>query len=165
MASIFLFTPATTALAVLLAGAAATLPVQAQVAPPDASQAQAASAGPPATSAAPAAPASAKTPDFPADAQALSASELDARLRGKVYTAKLANGMHWRGDYKASGYVFVNLSNNAKDTGTWRTEDSKVCVDYRGAFRSGCTEMRAGAQQALYARNSTTGVVTVMTPE
>ena len=103
--------------------------------------------------------------DFPADAQELSASALDAHLRGKVYTATLANGMRWRGDYKASGYVFVNLSNNAKDSGTWRTEEGKVCVDYRGSFRSGCTQVRSGAQQVLYARNSATGVVTVMTPE
>ena len=155
MASFRFCTPAATAFALLLTGAAASLPVQAQGTPPPSSEA----GGVAATAAAPAAQ------DFPADAQELSASALDAHLRGKVYTATLANGMRWRGDYKASGYVFVNLSNNAKDSGTWRTEEGKVCVDYRGSFRSGCTQVRSGAQQVLYARNSATGVVTVMTPE
>ena len=102
--------------------------------------------------------------DFPTDAQELSASELDTRLRGKVYTATLANGMGWRGDYKASGYVFVNTTSGGSDTGKWRTEDGKVCVEYRGRMRSGCTEVRGGAQ-ALYAKSSTTGVVTVLQPD
>lgn len=102
--------------------------------------------------------------DFPADAQPLSASELDARLRGKVYTATLFNGVGWRGDYKASGYVFVNTTSGGSDSGKWRTEDGKVCVEYRGRMRSGCTEIRGGAQ-ALYAKSSTTGVVTVLQPD
>lgn len=161
MASFRFCTPAATAFALLLSGAAASLPVQAQGTPPPSSEA----GGVAATAAAAAAPAAPAAQDFPADAQELSASALDAHLRGKVYTATLANGMRWRGDYKASGYVFVNLSNNAKDSGTWRTEEGKVCVDYRGSFRSGCTQVRSGAQQVLYARNSATGVVTVMTPE
>lgn len=102
--------------------------------------------------------------DFPAQAQTLSASELDARLRGKVYTATLASGVGWRADYKASGYVFVNTTNGVSDTGKWRTEDGKVCVEYRGRMRSACNEVRA-IGQALYAKNSATGVVTVLQPE
>lgn len=102
--------------------------------------------------------------DFPPEAQQLSASELDARLRGKVYTATLANGVGWRGDYKSSGYVFVNTTSGGSDTGTWRTEDGKVCVEYRGRMRSGCTEIRGGAQ-ALYAKSGATGMVTVLQPD
>lgn len=71
-----------TAVAALLVCAAAPLPVLAQ--------AEASAA-----------------PDFPTGAQLLSASELDARLRGKVYTAALDNGASWRGEYKDSGYVFL----------------------------------------------------------
>ena len=102
--------------------------------------------------------------DFPAEAQLLSASELDARLRGKVYKTTLANGMGWRADYRASGYVFVNTTYGGSDTGQWRTEDGKVCVEYRGRMRSGCTEVRAAAQ-ALYAKNRTTGEVAVLQPD
>lgn len=136
----------------------APLQVQAQAAPASAPTAQA-----PAPEPAAAAPAAAGQ-DFPPDAQPLSASELDARLRGKVYTATLVSGVRWRADYKASGYVFVNTSSGGQDTGTWRTEDGKVCVEYRGRMRSGCTEMRGGAQ-ALYAKSSSTGVVTVLHPD
>lgn len=130
---------------------AAPLPALAQTSP----------VSPPATDAA--SPASAGQ-DFPPDAQPLSASELDARLRGKVYTATLVSGVRWRADYKASGYVFVNTSSGGQDTGTWRTEDGKVCVEYRGRMRSGCTEVRGGAQ-ALYAKSSSTGVVTTLHPD
>ena len=108
--------------------------------------------------------ASAAGQEFPADAQMLSASELDARLRGKVYTATLPNGASWRGAYKDSGYLFVNMSSGGSDSGKWRTEDGKVCVEYKGRMRSGCTEVRAVAQ-ALHAKNATTGVITVLQPD
>ena len=174
MASFLSSTPAATAWAVLLASAAATLPVQAQQAPPATTEAAAGATAGAATAPQATEPVAAATPsnsatsaaqDFPADAQVLSASELDARLRGKVYTATLANGLRWRGDYKASGYVFFNMGNDGKWSGAWRTEDGKVCVDYRGPARTSCNEMRSGAQQVLYARSSTTGRVAVMVPE
>lgn len=111
-----------------------------------------------------AAPASSAEQDFPADAQLLSASELDARLRGKNYAAKLANGMDWRGQYKDSGYVFVNISSGLNDSGKWRTEDGKICVEYRGRLTSGCSEVRA-VGPALHAKNTTTGVITVLQPD
>lgn len=149
-------TPLTRVAAVaLLAWAAAPLPAQAQSAPASAPAAQA-----PAPASADAATADQQ---FPADAQVLSAAELDARLRGKVYTATLSNGVGWRADYKASGYVFVNTTSGVSDTGQWRTEDGQVCVQYRGRMRSGCTEMRGGAQM-LYAKSSATGTVTVLRP-
>ena len=144
-------TPGNTLALSLLLACAAPLPAFAQTAPaatPTTEAASTASTG----------------QDFPADAQPLSATEMDARLRGKVYTATLANGMGWRGDYKASGYVFVNTTSGGSDTGKWRTEDGKVCVEYRGRMRSGCTEVRGGAQ-VLYAKSSTTGVVTVLQPD
>ena len=174
MASFLSSTPAAKAWAVLLASAAATLPVQAQQAPPATTEAAAGATAGAATAPQATEPVAAATPsnsatsaaqDFPADAQVLSASELDARLRGKVYTATLANGLRWRGDYKASGYVFFNMGNDGKWSGAWRTEDGKVCVDYRGPARTSCTEMRSGAQQVLYARSSTTARVAVMVPE
>ena len=111
-----------------------------------------------------AAPASSADQDFPADAQVLSASELDARLRGKTYAAKLANGMGWRGEYKDSGYIFVNISSGLNDSGKWRTEDGKICVEYRGRLTSGCSEVRA-VGPALHAKNATTGVITVFQPD
>lgn len=120
----------------------------------------------PAPEPAPAAPTAAPAPagmDFPADAQPLSASELDARLRGRVYSTTLPNGAGWRADYKTSGYVFVNTTSGGSDTGQWRIEEGKVCVEYRGRFRSGCTEMRA-SPDGLYAKSHATGEVFKLTP-
>lgn len=144
-----------TAVAALMA-LAAPLPALSQAAP--------ATAPAPEAAAAAAAPASSTGQDFPADAQALSASELDARLRGKTYTAKLASGLGWRGQYKDSGYIFVNISSGLNDSGKWRTEDGKVCVEYRGRLTSGCSEVRA-VGTALHAKNATTGVITVLQPD
>ena len=98
---------------------------------------------------------------YPEEAQPLTASQLDERLRGHVFTATLADGTGWRIDYKASGYAFANISNGASDSGKWRTEDSKMCIDYRGRFPAGCSEIRASAQ-ALYLKRDSTGEIVTL---
>lgn len=96
---------------------------------------------------------------FPADAQELTAAALDERVRGNLFTATLPDGIGWRVDYKASGYVFVDVSNGARDSGKWRTEDGKICTDYRGRFPSGCSEMRGGPSGTLYLKRNSTGEI------
>lgn len=98
---------------------------------------------------------------FPEDAQLLTASQLDERLRGHVFTATLADGTGWRLDYKATGYAFANISNGASDSGKWRAEDGKMCIDYRGRFPAGCSEIRASAQ-ALYLKRGSTGEIVTL---
>lgn len=99
--------------------------------------------------------------EFPANALALNKQELDARLRGQVYVGATSSGIGWRVDYKDSGYMFVDMDNGASDSGTWRTEDGKVCVEYRKAFPSGCSEVR-GSADALYSKRDDGKIVTVM---
>lgn len=99
--------------------------------------------------------------EFPADALALSSKAIDERLRGQVFTGATATGITWRAEYKDSGYVFVNLANGARDSGTWRAEEGRVCIEYRGTFPSGCSELRANSE-ALYAKRDNATAVLVM---
>lgn len=100
--------------------------------------------------------------EFPSDAEELSAAALDERLRGNAFTTSLPDGISWRLDYKSSGYVFVDVSNGARDTGKWRTEDGKVCVEYRARFPSGCSEMRGGPAGTLYLKRNSTGEIVTL---
>lgn len=99
--------------------------------------------------------------EFPANALALSAADIDERLRGQTYTGTTATGVPWRADYKASGYVFVDMANGARDSGAWRAEEGRVCVEYRGRFPSGCTELRA-SPDTLYGKRENASDVTRM---
>ena len=95
--------------------------------------------------------------EFPADATALAPQELQQRLDGKVYTAKLVDGTGWRLDYRGP-YVFVNVSTGASDKGRWRVEGSRLCTEYE-RFPSGCVEMRASGTRVYLKRPSTGEVV------
>lgn len=97
--------------------------------------------------------------DYPAGAQAPNAGQLAERLGGQLFTAKLANGVTWRMDYQSSGYLFVNVSTGQRDTAKWRTEDGRVCLEFRGAFPSGCTDYRISGDTLYLKRNSTGEVV------
>ena len=80
--------------------------------------------------------------EFPADAQTPDAKALAGRLGERVFNIKAPNGMGWRMDIKSSGYLFVDISNGWRDNGAWRTEDGKLCVEYRGNFPNGCNDVR-----------------------
>ena len=97
--------------------------------------------------------------EFPADAQILPPQELQQRLDGKIYTARLMDGTGWRLDYRGQ-YLFVNVSTGASDKGKWRVEGSQMCTEY-ARFPSGCVEMRASANR-VYLKRSSTGEVVAM---
>ncbi|HEX6363023.1 MAG TPA: hypothetical protein VFZ93_08705 [Albitalea sp.] len=114
-----------------------------------------------------AAPAMAQQPDgarteFPADAQPVPAETLRARLAGKVFAAQLADGTGWRLDYKSNGFVFVDTTKGFRDTGRWRTEDGKVCTEFKVAT-SGCADMREQGER-LFLKRATTGEVVELVP-
>ncbi len=79
--------------------------------------------------------------EFPADGTAPPAAELKERFAGKVYSVTLADGTHWRIDYKSSGYFFVDTSTGFHGTGDWHADDGKLCSRLRGANLS-CNEVR-----------------------
>lgn len=87
--------------------------------------------------------------EFPAEAQSPDAKALAERLGGKVFKANGPNGLGWRLDIKNSGFLFLDLSNGLRDDGPWRTEDGKLCVNYRGRVPAGCNEVRLVGDNVL----------------
>lgn len=96
-------------------------------------------------------------PDFPADAMPLAGSELQARLSGKAFNAKLDDGQGWRMQYNANGYVFLDTSRGFRDTGSWRVENNTLCINWQ-KVASGCSEMRA-TTGVLYLKRASGEVV------
>jgi hypothetical protein len=70
-----------------------------------------------------------------------SSAELKSLLTDKVFTVALADGSSWRLDFKSNGYYFVDTSTGFSDSGTWRTEDGKLCVAPRKTAAA-CNESR-----------------------
>jgi len=99
--------------------------------------------------------------DFPDGAQSPTAAQLAEQLGGRVFTAKLFDGVTWRMEYQSSGYLFLNVSTGQRDSATWRTEDGRVCLEFRGRFPSGCTEFRMRGD-TLYLKRSSTGEVVAL---
>ncbi len=107
------------------------------------------------------APAAAPPSVFPATAQTPTAAELSAHLGGKVFKGRTSANQGWRLEFKTSGYVYANVSSGAYDHGNWRSEDGKLCVEYRRFFPSGCAEVRI-APQTLYYLRSTGEIITLL---
>ena len=127
-----------------------------------AAQATARAAAPTPTAAAAATGTPGGPTEFPADAQPVSADELARKLSGKVFNVELQNGMRWRLDYKANGYLFVNVSNGAATSGPWRAENSRLCTHMRGSSAS-CNEVREQGQRLYLKRDN--GDVIVLDPQ
>lgn len=94
--------------------------------------------------------------EFPADAQVLTAQALKERLASHAFKATLHDQTGWRLMFKGD-YIYANISTGAHDSGTWRTEGSKLCVEYQ-RFPNGCSEMR-GSDSELFLKRTSTGEV------
>ena len=117
----------------------------------------------PTTAGAAAAPGVAGAPtEFPGDAQSISAADLARKVSGKVFSVDLQNGMRWRLDYKANGYLFVNVSNGMATSGPWRAEDGRLCTHMRGGSAS-CNEVREQGQRLYVKRDN--GDVIALNPQ
>ena len=97
--------------------------------------------------------------EFPADAVPASADDLRARIAGKVFNVKLADGTTWRLEYMANGNAFVDTSRGFRDTGKWRVEGGTLCSDWQRA-PNGCSETRIKGE-AIYLKRISTGEVIV----
>lgn len=98
---------------------------------------------------------------FPAEAQPIKADTLKERLNGRTYTGRLANGVGWEMTYAADGRFNMRTGNGDTDWGRWRTEDNRLCVDFEGKVRSGCSDVRANEKSIFLKRNSTGDVVSL----
>ena len=90
-------------------------------------------------------------PDF-AQLPVPKASELTERLNG-IWTTRLANGVGWRMDFRDNGFMYMDISNGARDTAKWRTEDGGVCFDFR-QFPSSCGPWRIAGDRLYLKRDS-----------
>lgn len=90
-------------------------------------------------------------PDF-AQLPVPKAAELSERLNG-VWTTRLANGVGWRMDFRDNGFLYMDVSNGARDTGKWRTEDGRVCFEFR-QFPSSCSPWRIAGERLYVKRDS-----------
>ena len=99
--------------------------------------------------------------EFPADALSANADALRARISGKVFRVKPADGSSWRIEYKANGYAFIDTSNGFRDTGTWHVEDGKLCSDWRRA-NGGCSEARIKGEAIFLKRISNGEVIALV---
>ena len=96
--------------------------------------------------------------EFPADAAPPTSDELRAKLAGKVFRVKPADGNTWRLEYKSNGYVFLNTGTGYRDTGKWRVEGSSACIDWQKGS-GGCSETRMNGEAIYFKRTSNGEVV------
>jgi len=99
--------------------------------------------------------------EWPKDAQALAPDALRERLLGKTFLAKSVTGADVRTQYQQT-YVYINTGTTT-DSGTWRTEGSAVCAEWK-KLRAACSEIRA-VGDALYVKRANNGEIMAMVPQ
>lgn len=99
--------------------------------------------------------------EWPSGSEPLSADTLRQRLVGKTFVAKSVTGPDVRTEYQES-YAYINVGNTS-DSGTWRTEASAVCNEWK-KLRPTCSEIRA-LGEALYVRRANNGEIMALLPK
>lgn len=100
--------------------------------------------------------------EFPSGARTPAAPELAEKLGEKVWKAQFANGSTGRYEFRGQ-YVYVDLSSGARDNGRWRTEDGRLCVEFRGRFASGCSDVVLHEGRPVFRRATTGELITLQT--
>lgn len=90
------------------------------------------------------------------------AQDLKTALAERIFKAKYANGMTVRYQFKGD-YLYVDAGRRS-DSGPWRVEDGKMCVDFRRTFPSGCVQARM-LVDAVWFKRATTGEVVQLVPD
>lgn len=70
--------------------------------------------------------------EFPAGATVPTATELKSKLEASKFTVPQRDGSAWRVEFNNAGYFFVNTGQGFNGSGTWRTEDGRLCSQLRG---------------------------------
>jgi hypothetical protein len=98
--------------------------------------------------------------EWPSGSQPLSAEALRERLAGKAFIAKSVTGPDVRTQYQGA-YAYINIGNTS-DSGTWRTEGSTVCNEWK-KLRPACSEIRA-LGETLYVKRANNGEIMTLLP-
>ena len=99
--------------------------------------------------------------EWPSGSQLLSADALRLRLIGKTFVGKPVTGSDVRIQYQET-YAYINVG-DFSDSGTWRTEGSAVCNEWR-KIRPACSEMRALGDD-LYVKRANNGEIMSLLPK
>ena len=93
--------------------------------------------------------------EWPNGAQPLSPEALRQQLVGKTFVAKSLTSPPVRTQYQEE-YVYINIGSTS-DSGTWKTEGSAVCIEWR-TLRPACSEIKA-VGEALYVKRANNGEI------
>jgi hypothetical protein len=99
--------------------------------------------------------------EWPSGALPLSPDALQQRLLGKAFIAKSVTGPDVRTEYQET-YAYINVG-ATNDSGTWRTEGSAVCNQWR-QLRPSCSEIRV-LGEVLYVKRANNGEVMTLLPK
>lgn len=69
------------------------------------------------------------------------AEEIHKLLAGNAFTVDRPDGNHWRLEFKANGYYFINTHSGFADSGQWKVENGKLCSQPQKSA-AGCSEAR-----------------------
>ena len=98
---------------------------------------------------------------FPGEATPFTSDALKARISGKTFTVKPAEGPEYRVQFQAS-HVYLDVG-SFQDSGPWKIEGSSVCMEFKRA-KSGCSEFRM-VGDLLYTKRASNGEVVIMRPQ
>ena len=101
--------------------------------------------------------------EFPQDAHAGSPETLGPQLSGKVFHVKTADGGGFRIEYRANGYVYLDMSTGFRDSGKWRIEGSTICAEWR-QIRASCSEARLRGDTVFVKRANNGEIVALSSP-
>ena len=90
---------------------------------------------------------------FPSDAVPIAGEALQARFAGRVFHVPRADGNHWRLQYLANGYYFVNTDRGFADNGSWQVEGDRICTERKTGPRA-CNPVRSRGNDLLLQRSN-----------
>ncbi|RZL91472.1 MAG: hypothetical protein EOP82_12760 [Variovorax sp.] len=98
-------------------------------------------------------------PAFPPDAPVPKAAEITEFIKDKKFVGTRQDGIAAQFNFRSDGKFDV-IFPQAKEFGTWRTEDGNLCVDDPVNGKT-CNQVRIAGEDLLYRRNRNGEVVTL----
>lgn len=90
--------------------------------------------------------------EFPADARTPDAAEVSTLMAGKTWIMSPRQGGKLQLEHAADGGMRIYVGGKS-DSGTWRSEDGKVCYEFR-TFTSACNDVRLVGEDVYFRRSS-----------
>jgi len=98
-------------------------------------------------------------PAFPPDAPVPTAADITGFIKDKTFVGTRQDGLTAQFNYRSDGKFDV-IFPQAKEFGTWRTEDGSLCVDDPVNGKT-CNQVRIVGENLLYRRNKNGEVLTL----